>query len=284
MSIQSRFCLNTATINETPLELQVQLASSARFTRIGLWLADLEKASRRGKPLPEISESLQTAGLKVEEICFLGNWQDTDAEGFARTVQDAHRICQVSQALGCDLVVAVPAQGRGSLDSAPMRFRRICQVAADYGIRIALEFPGTAAEVKDLRTAWHLVSMADCANGGLLLDTFHFFLGGSKVDDLRNVPGEKIFLVHVSDAMDVSREKLKTHHDYRTFPGQGIIEFAPLFEGLADLEYQGPISLEIWNQQLRREDPAELVRKGFDSLLTLGPLLNGKRNKAGNTL
>jgi sugar phosphate isomerase/epimerase len=279
--MQSRFCLNTATITETPLELQVQLAASAGFTRIGLWLADVEIAIRQGKPLQEVSESLQRAGLKVEEICFLGNWQDTDEEGFARTVQDAHRICQVSQALGCDLVVAVPGQGRGWLESAPMRFRRICQVAADYGVRIALEFAGTAAEVKDLRTAWQLVSSAGSANGGLLLDTFHFFLGGSKIDDLRNVPGEKIFLVHVSDAMDVSREKLMTHHDYRTFPGQGKIDFAPLFKQLNCLGYEGSISLEIWNQQLRRKDPAEVVRKGFESLRTLALLLGKERTSEG---
>ena len=34
-------------------------------------------------------------------------------------------------------------------------------------------------------------------------------------------PGE-IFLVHVSDAMNLPMEKLRIPHDNRTFPGDGI--------------------------------------------------------------
>jgi len=71
-------------------------------------------------------------------------------------------------------------------------------------VRIAFEFPGTAAEVKDLTTAWKLVSSAGCENGRLVLDWFHFSLGGSIVEDLKRTSGEKVFLIHLSDAMDVS--------------------------------------------------------------------------------
>ena len=77
--------------------------------------------------------------------------------------------------------------------------------------------------MKDIATAWELVAKTDCKNGGLVSDTFHFYLGSSKVEDLVKVPTGKIFLVHVSDAMDVSPEKLRTNHDYRTFPGQGTL-------------------------------------------------------------
>jgi len=59
--------------------------------------------------------------------------------------------------------------------------------------------------------------------GGLVSDTFHFCLGSSKVEDLVKVPTEKIFLIHVPDATDVSPEKLRTNQDYRNFPGQGIL-------------------------------------------------------------
>ena len=91
-----------------------------------------------------------------------------------------HHICEVARALGCDIVVTVPALGRDGSKGAPERFREVCQVAAEYGVRIALEFPGIAAEVKDLRSARDLVAAAGCANGGLIIDTFHFFLGGSR--------------------------------------------------------------------------------------------------------
>jgi sugar phosphate isomerase/epimerase len=264
-----QFCLNAATIKTTPLERQIQIASTSGFAKIGLWLEDVDAAVRGGKSLGDISALLRHAGLDVNEFCFVGGWQETDEEGIPKIMQDAQRIFQVSQALGCDLVVAVPAQTAGFLENGPRRFRRLCEIAADFNVRVALEFVGTAAEVKDVRTAWHIVSTAGCDNGGLVLDTFHFFMGGSKAQDLAEVPIERIFLVHLSDAMNVPVETLRLPHDWRTFPGQGIINYRPIFEQLGRLGYKRAISLEVWNQELHRADPAEVVRKGFESLCRL---------------
>jgi sugar phosphate isomerase/epimerase len=270
--MRNRFCLNAATIKTTSLDQQIQLASAAGFRGIGLFLDDVETALSRGESLHEISESLRDAALKVEEFCFLGGWQEADERRGSRITRDAQRIFQVSQALGCDLVVAVPAQAAGFFESGPQRFRRVCQIAADFRVRVALEFVGTATEVKDLRAAWHIVSTAGCENGGLVLDTFHFFMGGSEAEDLANIPSEKIYLVHVSDAMNVPLEKLRTPHDWRTFPGFGIINFMPILEQLDRLGYQGAFSLEIWNQQLHHTQPADVVRRGFESLCSLEKL------------
>jgi 4-hydroxyphenylpyruvate dioxygenase len=282
--MRNRFCLNAATIKTTSLERQIQLASAAGFTGIGLWLEDVEAALSRGESLYEISESLRDAALKVEELCFLGGWQEADEGERSRIMRDAQRIFQVSQALDCDLVVAVPAQAAGFFENGPQRFRRVCQMAADFRVRVGLEFVGTAAEVKDLRAAWHIVSTAGCENGGLVLDTFHFFMGGSKTEDLANLPSGKIYFVHVSDAMNVPLEQLRTPHDWRTFPGCGIINFVPILEQLDRLGYQGAISLEIWNQQLHRADPADIVRRGFESLCGLGKLfVTEKMARQGGT-
>ncbi len=263
------FCLNTATIKHLPLNLQIRVTSEVGFQRIGLWLDDIEAAIRHGFPLRDIKGWLDQAALRVEELCFLGGWQDAPDGSFEHILQSAHRICQLSEALGCAIVVVTPAPSAGLLDSAPTRFRQVCQVAADYGVRIALEFPGTAAEVKDISTAWWIVSNAGCENGGLVLDSFHFFLGGSTWEDLTLVPGEKIFLVHLSDAMDVPLGKLREFHDWRTFPGEGTLNFRPLFQNLQALCYQGVFSLEIWNKRLSELNPMEVARKGFESLAKL---------------
>ena len=50
-----------------------------------------------------------------------------------------------------------------------------------------LEFVGTAEEMKDLPTALRLIETAGADNGGLLVDTLHFHLGGSKPSDLDGV-------------------------------------------------------------------------------------------------
>lgn len=267
--MQSRFCLNTATIKRAPLEQQIRSTSSAGFRRIGLWLDDIEDTRSCGTPLDTISDWIQAASLKVEELCFIGGWQEADEDAFPSVIQGAHHICKVSRLLHCDIVVAVPAGNSGSPAGAPVRFRRICQVAAEHGVRIALEFPGTSAGIKDLARAWKLVSEAGCENGGLVLDSFHFSLGGSRLEDLDAATVAKIYLVHLSDAMPVTSEKLRTHHDFRTFPGDGTLKFEPLLERLQTLGYDGAFSLEIWNQRLMADDPMKVALRGFESLVKL---------------
>ena len=264
--MHERFCLNTATIKGTPLDLQIQLGQKAGFRKIGLWLADVEAAMERGRSLAEIKARLDNAGLRVAELCFLGGWHDANEARLKEVIHQTHHICNLSRGLGCEIVVTVPALGSGWSEGAPDRFREVCQAAAEYGVRIALEFPGIAAEVNNLRSAGEIIAAAACPNGGLVIDTFHFFLGGSKPEDFKSVRPEQIFLVHVSDAMNLPLEELRKPHDNRTFPGDGIIDFLPIWQQLNQLHYEGVISLEIWNRQLHQCDPEEVVRRGCEAL------------------
>jgi 2-keto-myo-inositol isomerase len=271
--MDQRFCLNAATIKTTPLDLQIDLARNAGFHQIGLWLKDVEDATAQGRSLSEIKDQLDASGLRVAEFCFLGGWQDADEPKFKEVLIQTRRICEFSRALGCEIVVTVPALGQGWLAGAPERFRQVCQVAAESGRRIALEFPGIAAEVKDLRSAHDLISAAGRPNGGLIIDTFHFFVGGSKIEDFERIAPGEIFLVHISDAPNLPMEKLRIPHDNRTFPGEGTIDFAPIFQQLNRLQYGGAISLEIWNRELHQADPAEVVKRGCESLRRMEGLL-----------
>ena len=271
--MHERFCLNTATIKSSPLDRQIDLAREAGFRQIGLWLKDVETAVTQGESLGAIKADLDAAGLRVAEFCFLGGWQDADESKFSEVLQQTRHICEVSKVLGCDLVVTVPALGPGGLARAPGRFRQVCQVAAEYGLRVALEFPGIAAEVKDLRSARTLLAAAACVNGGLIIDTFHFFVGGSNLADFEAMAPGEIFLVHVSDPMKLPMEELRIPHDNRTFPGEGTLDFAPIFRQINRLGYDGAISLEIWNRQLQQANPEEVVKKASESLQGIEHLL-----------
>jgi len=271
--MHERFCLNAATIKTTPLDQQIDLAHAAGFRQIGLWIKDVEAALAQGQLLSDIKARLVASDLTVAEFCFLGGWMDADEAKLKEVLTQTRYLCEVSKALGCDILVTVPALGPGWLNGASDRFRQVCQVAAEYGIRVALEFPGIAAEVHDLRSARELVSAAGCANGGLIIDTFHFSLGGSKVEDFAPLSPGEIILVHVSDAMKLPLEKLRIPHDNRTFPGEGTIDYAPIFQQLNRLKYDGAVSLEIWNRELHQANPAEVVTRGAASLAHLEGLL-----------
>lgn len=274
--MNERFCLNTATIRGTPLDVQLRLAHEAGFRQIGLWVNDVEEAVAGGRSLSELKAQLDSCGLRVAEFCFLGGWQDAEGARAKEVLNRCHHVCNLARALGCGTVVAVPALGPGWLEGAADRFRKVCRAAAEYGVRIALEFPGIAAEVRDLRTARALVAAAACPNGGLVIDTFHFFLGGSTVADFDGMTAAEIFLVHVSDAMNLPFEELRIPHDNRTFPGEGVIDFAPIFDRLERLGYDGAVSLEIWNRKLHQLNPAVVVMQGRDSLQSIERMISQK--------
>src|ERR1041385_1388409 len=144
--MHQRFCLNAATIKTTPLDRQIELAHAVRFRQIGLWQKDVEAAVADGKSLKDIKAKLDDFGLTVAEFCFLGGWMDADDAKLKETLAQAHAICKMTEALGCKILVTVPALKPGWLPGAPDRFRQVCNVAAEYGLRVALEFPGIAAE------------------------------------------------------------------------------------------------------------------------------------------
>jgi sugar phosphate isomerase/epimerase len=268
-----RFCLNAATIKTTPLDQQIALASGAGFTQIGLWNSDIEPVLAQGESLASIKAKLDAAGLRVTELCFLGGWMDADEAKLKATLAQARRLSEMSRALDCDLLVTIPSIKPGWLPGAPDRFRQVCQVAAEYGVRVALEFPGIAAEVNNLRAAHDLVSAAGASNGGLIIDTFHFTIGGSKIEDFARVSPGQIILVHVSDALDLPLETLRIPHDNRTFPGEGTINYRPIFAELKRLKYDGPVSLEVWNSSYHKEDPAVMVQRGAETLQRVAGLL-----------
>ena len=267
------FCLNAATIKATPLEQQIELAGKAGFAQIGLWNSDVDPAMARGETLASIKSRLDDAGLRVGEFCFLPGWMDADAAKLKTTLAEARRLSEMTSALGSDLLVTIPSIKPGWLDGAPDRFRQVCAVAGEYGVRVALEFPGIAAEVNNLGAAYDLVSAAGAPNGGLIIDTFHFTLGGSKIEDFARLKPGDIILVHVSDALDLPPEKLRIPHDNRTFPGEGTINYRPIFSEIKRLKYVGPVSLEVWNSEYQKRDPELMVKRGAETLQRLAALL-----------
>jgi 4-hydroxyphenylpyruvate dioxygenase len=142
-------------------------------------------------------------------------------------------------------------------------------VAADFDIRLALEFVGWAEVIKDIRTARTIVEAAGRPNGGVLYDTFHHFFGGSTMDDLRALPTEQIFAVHLVDATRMDLSTLEISRKHRLFPGHGSVPFAEILSILHDKHYDGFMSLEMFNEQYWQRPPLEVAREGYAAMTRL---------------
>ncbi len=101
-------------------------------------------------------------------------------------------------------------------------------------------------------------------NIGLVLDTFHFYAGGSSVGAIRDVDPEKIFILHMNDAEKLPKAELQDAH--RLFPGEGVIPLAEIVSGLKNIHYDGPVSLEMFRPAYWFRPPEEVAQKGIDAI------------------
>lgn len=141
------------------------------------------------------------------------------------------------------------------------------QLAAEAGkrrLRAALEFQATSAFGNNLQTAAALVTEVGSPYLGLCLDAFHFCIGPSKLADLGYLSADNLFHVQLCDLVDTPRELASDSQ--RILPGDGDLPLAPIIERLREIDYRGPVSLELLNPQLWQVPARQLGEIGMTAL------------------
>ena len=104
--------------------------------------------------------------------------------------------------------------------------QRCASVIARAGSGMAVEF-SPLGPVATISEGLQVVRAANHGHGraGLLIDSWHFFLGHSTFDDLAAVPLDDIAYVQFADALAPESHRLvrETLHR-RTVPGKGVLE------------------------------------------------------------
>ena len=97
--------------------------------------------------------------------------------------------------------------------------------------------------------------LADHDQIGICLDTFHILSKGHSPEAIETIDAEKIFFVQVADAPILSMDVLSWSRHHRLFPGEGGFELGRFMGHLARTGYDGPVSLEVFNDTYRQSDP-----------------------------
>ncbi|SJZ55862.1 sugar phosphate isomerase/epimerase family protein [Garciella nitratireducens] len=83
----------------------------------------------------------------------------------------------------------------------------LADIAEKYGVKLAMEFVGhPQCTINTFGQAYDVIKTktVNRDNVGLVLDCFHFYAMGSRIEDLQKVDGSKIFILHIDDAEDFS--------------------------------------------------------------------------------
>jgi 3-dehydroshikimate dehydratase len=208
-------------------------------------------------------------------ICALQPFRDFEGMPEPQREQAFRRVekkFDLMEELGTDLLLVcsnVSPASLGGIDRAADDFAELGERAAARGLRVGFEALAWGRHVNDYRDAWEIVRRANHGSIGVILDSFHALAPSFPVAAIRAIPGDRIFLVQLADAPQLELDVLSWSRHFRCFPGQGNLPIMDFMQAIEATGYEGPLSLEIFNDQFRAQSTKEVAVDGMRSLLLL---------------
>jgi sugar phosphate isomerase/epimerase len=181
-----------------------------------------------------------------------------------KSLEDLKWKVELAQAIGADRIVA-PSAGTGMYTEDDYRrgadnLREAGEIARPFGVTVMLEFARTSRFAGSLPTALKLVRDANHPNVRVMMDTYHFWGGISKFEDLELLRDGELHHLHFEDVpADPPREIQGQPH--RAFPGEGIAPLRRIVEVLKRKKYAGPASFETFNPTVQATDPYQVAMR-----------------------
>jgi 2-keto-myo-inositol isomerase len=174
----------------------------------------------------------------------------------------------IVQALGCDRIVCPSTStGTKTLDDYQRgvdNMRAGGELAKTYGVTLMLEFTKTSTLAGTLPSALRIVREANHPNVRVMIDTFHFWAGASKLEDLELLRDGELAHLHFEDIPAEPPREMIESQQHRAFPGEGSAPLRRIIEALKRKRYVGPASLEIFQSgtvAIQNMDPFQLATR-----------------------
>jgi len=253
----------------------LDLAREAGFQGADLSIGEAQKlAAEQGAGA--VRKLYEERGLKIGGWGLPVNWRGTEAQFYADMAK-LPEAAQLAAEVGCHRTMTVVLGWHDELtrqqhfDQASKRLRLICETLKPHGHRLGLEFIGPrtlrAGRPHGFAYTMDAMLLLCCAigtgNAGLLFDVWHWYTCLSTLDDVRQLTNQDVVYVHINDA-PADRDVLEQIDNQRCLPGEtGVIPNRELMGVLEEIGYDGPVTVEPFNQRLRElaeRDPLEAAR------------------------
>jgi 4-hydroxyphenylpyruvate dioxygenase len=249
------------------IEEKLNAASQAGFSQVELWRQDVESDNQGNKTLDHLLRQLP---LTLTDYQVLLDFDGAPANLRQEKRQQALEMLDTAVQLGTNtLLCCASTHPDCVVENIEQDLRWLVDQAAQRQLRIAYEGMSWSTVIDNTADAWQLVSKINRPNLGLVIDAFHMFVKQRTVADLQNIPTEKIFLVQLSDLKERPTDRehiihIARHH--RLLPGQGTFPLDTLIVWLQENNYQGALGLEVFNDQLKMQDPRRTAQQAMAAL------------------
>ncbi|MCG6112721.1 MAG: sugar phosphate isomerase/epimerase and 4-hydroxyphenylpyruvate domain-containing protein [Paracoccus sp.] len=220
----------------------------------------------------EVGRMVRDHGLEITLFQPFRDFEGLPEPHRSRAFARAERKFELMNQLGTDLMLVcstVHPAAIGGIDRMAQDFRDLGDLAARHGVRVGFEALCWGRLVNDHRDAWEVVRRADHPRVGLILDSFHTLARRIDPASIRAIPGDRIFFVQLADAPAIDMDLLYWSRHFRNMPGEGDLDVAGFMRAISATGYDGPLSLEIFNDQFRAGLPRLVAQDGHRSLIAL---------------
>lgn len=260
-----KLALNGATTMRADLATDLQAARAAGFDFLEIWAAKLRTFLKQ-RSTSDLKDLFTQSGLQPLSINSIEHITFRDAESYRTIKRECEELSSIAAAIGCPCIVVVPGalpKGGASRENVIAESLKVltelCEISAGHNISLAFEFLGQPdCSVPTLDLAAEVVRQAGRKNLGLVIDSFHFYAGGSTIEMIEALDPEVIQIFHINDAEDLPRDRLEDRH--RLLPGQGILPLREMISAFRRIGYDKAASVEIFRPEYWERDPFALAR------------------------
>jgi sugar phosphate isomerase/epimerase len=265
MSLLERLSFNQMTADPWSLEQVVRNCSRSGVPYIGVWRHKIDGNAAKA------SAMIRSEGLRVSSLCRGGWFSAPTVEERGKRVADNRLAIEEAALLGAPVLVIVsgPANGQTLNDARATVLDGLLEVLPDAekaGVILGIEplHPMYAAErsvVVTLKQANDIVEHLASPMAQVVVDAFHVWWDPDVVHQIERARG-KIAGFHVSD-WPVPLPGILMG---RAMMGDGVIELRQLRRAVDATGYDGPIEVEIFNEEIWKnadDELLELIQRRF---------------------
>lgn len=260
-----KIALNGATTMRADLATDIKAASAAGFDLIEIWAAKLREFLKNNS-VGDLDALLKENNLQPYSINSIEHITFRNAEDYEKIKAETEELSAIAGEIKCPYIVVVPGKMPENADEDEIIgesvkvLNELADIAETRNVSLAFEFLGqTDCSVQTLDLCAKIVDRVDRKNVGLVIDTFHFYAGNSSFAAIERLDPEKLFIFHINDAENLSKDELTDAH--RLYPGEGILPIREIKNHFDKIGYDRMVSIEIFRPEYWDQDPFEVARK-----------------------
>jgi sugar phosphate isomerase/epimerase len=235
----------------------VSTLSELGYSAVDWTLDHFDPMAQPPEDLVELAKLADSAGLGTPQLMVHQDFVRVDPALYEQTVTKTERAAEACAAAGIPTIGVLTGpncweegHARVGQDLSEERawelalgaLARVLACAERVGVTVSLE-PCWGTLARDRYRTEYALSRLDSPALGLTLDPSHFVMSGDDVPELIHAWGDRIRHVHLKDAFGSEGEE---GIDF-TFlvPGAGSVRWAPMFDALRNVGYEGSMSVEF---------------------------------------